>query len=153
MNTKNMNIIQATEKELDQAAKLFDDYRVFYDQEPDLEGAKKFLGERIMNKESVIFLAMDGNNEAMGLVQLYPLFTSVGMRKLWVLNDLYVDILHRKKGVAQTLIDKCKELSRSTSSAGLVLETQNENHPAQNLYFKTGFIKDTMHSSFFWKAD
>ena len=83
-----MNIIQATTAELDKAAKLFDDYRVFYDQEPDFEGAKRFLNERMAGNESVIYLALDENNEPMGFVQLYPSFTSVGMKKLWVLNDL-----------------------------------------------------------------
>ena len=148
-----MNIIQATTTELDKAAKLFDDYRVFYDQEPDLEGAKRFLNERMAGNESIIYLALDENNEALGFAQLYPSFTSVGMKKLWILNDLYVDLLHRKKGVAEALIERSKELSRSTGAAGLVLETQNENHPAQNLYTKTGWIKDNMHSNFFWKTE
>ncbi len=148
-----MNIIQATTAELDKAAKLFDDYRVFYDQEPDFEGAKRFLNERMAGNESVIYLALDEANEPMGFVQLYPSFTSVGMKKLWVLNDLYVDILHRKKGVAEALIERAKELSCKTGAAGLVLETQNENHPAQKLYFKTGWIKDNMHSYFFWKTE
>ena len=34
-----MKIIQATLAELEQAAQLFNDYRVFYDQEPDIDGA------------------------------------------------------------------------------------------------------------------
>ncbi len=146
-----MKIIKATTAELEQAAKLFDDYRVFYDQEPDIDGALKFINERMKNGESVIYLAMDDNNEAMGFVQLYPSFTSVGMNKMWILNDLYVDILHRKKNVAVALIEKSKELVRESGASGMVLETQNENSQAQKLYFKTGWLKDEMHSYFFWK--
>lgn len=148
-----MNIVKATTAELEQAAKLFDDYRIFYDQEPDIEGALKFINERMKNNESVIFLALDDNNEGMGFVQLYPSFTSVGMNRMWILNDLYVDIIHRHKKVAEQLLEKAKEYARETGAAGMVLETQNENHPAQKLYFKTGWIKDDMHSYFFWKCD
>ena len=50
--------------------------------------AKQFI-VRMKNGESVIYLAMDDNNEAMGFVQLYPSFTSVGMNKMWILNDLW----------------------------------------------------------------
>ncbi len=94
---------------------------------------------------------MDEKDEGMGFIQLYPSFTSVGMNRIWILNDLYVDILHRKKNIGEHLINKCKELVHETAAAGLVLETQNENTPAQKLYYKTGFIKDEMHSNFFWK--
>jgi ribosomal protein S18 acetylase RimI-like enzyme len=148
-----MKIIKASINELDQVSRLFDDYRVFYDQEPDIEGANKFLKERLTNNESVIFLAVDDNNDGMGFVQLYPAFTSIGMNRLWILNDLYVDIIHRKKNIGGQLIEQCKKLAHDTKAAGLVLETQNENHPAQKLYFKSGFIKDDMHSNFFWKCN
>ncbi len=148
-----MKIIKATTAELEQAAKLFDDYRIFYDQEPDIEGAMKFINERMKNNDSVIFLALDDNNEGMGFVQLYPSFTSIGMNRIWIFNDLYVDIIHRHKKVAEALIDKAKQHVRETGAAGMVLETQNENFPAQRLYIKTGWIKDEMHSNFFWKRD
>ena len=146
-----MKIIKATIYESEQVSRLFDDYRVFYDQEPDIDGAIKFISERLTKNESVIFLAVDENNEGMGFIQLYPSFTSIGMKRIWILNDLYVDILHRKNKVAEQLIEKCKKLVIETDAAGLVLETQNENYPAKRLYFKTGFIKDDMHSYFFWK--
>lgn len=38
-----ITIAQATIRELDEAAVLFDEYRVFYGQESDVEGAKAFL--------------------------------------------------------------------------------------------------------------
>lgn len=148
-----MKIIQATLAELEQTAKLFDDYRVFYDQEPDIEGALKFINERMKNNESVIYIALDDNNEGLGFVQLYPLFTSVGMKRMWLLNDLYVDIMHRKKGIAEQLIEKSKELVRETGASGMALETQNENHPAKALYDKTGWFIDDMHSYFYWRSD
>ena len=145
-----MKIIQATINEIDTLAKLFDEYRVFYERDSDIDRARMFLSVRISNKESVIYLALDDNGNGMGFVQLYPSFTSVGMKRLWILNDLYVNENYRKTGVAENLINKCKELAKKHNAVGLILETRNENINAQNLYFKTDFIKDTEHTYFFW---
>jgi len=43
---------------LDLVVPLFDKYRVFYKKESDVVSAQKFLSERLLNKESVIFLAL-----------------------------------------------------------------------------------------------
>jgi GNAT superfamily N-acetyltransferase len=148
-----MKIVTATLNEIDILAKLFDEYRVFYERESDIEAARKFLSERIVNKESVIYLALDELGIGMGFVQLYFSFTSVGMKNLLILNDLYVNANYRKMGVGEALIDKCKELAKNLHSVGLILETRNENLIAQNLYHKTDFIKDTEHTYFFWPND
>ena len=76
-----MKIIKATINEIDAFAKLFNEYRVFYEKEPDMEGAKKFLSERITNNESVAFIAYDDNNIPMGFTHLYPLFSSTRMAR------------------------------------------------------------------------
>jgi len=145
-----MKIIQATINEVEILSKLFDEYRVFYERDSNIDGAKKFLSERIKNNESVVYIAIDDKEMGTGFVQLYPSFTSVGMKRLWILNDLYVNSAYRKTGVGEALINKCKELAKDTQAVGLILETRNENTVAQNLYFKTNFIKDTEHSYFFW---
>ena len=51
---------QVTIDELEPAAALFNEYRVFYKQDPDLEGAKAFLLERFIHRDSVIFLGGRG---------------------------------------------------------------------------------------------
>jgi ribosomal protein S18 acetylase RimI-like enzyme len=148
-----MKIIKAELKDLEAAAALFNEYRVFYKKNPDLEGAKKFLRERIENNESVIFLALSDRGDAIGFVQLYPLFSSTGMKRLWLLNDLYVNENFRRMGVGGTLIGKAKQLARETDARGLLLETANDNYEAQSLYIKTGWIKDEDHSYFSWDID
>ena len=79
-------------------SRTFDLYRLFYGQESNLEGAKEFLKERLVNEESVVFIAFDENNP-IGFVQLYPSFSSVSMERSWVLNDLYVKETARTKRV------------------------------------------------------
>lgn len=138
-----MSIQRVTLTELDSVAGLFDLYRLFYQQESNIEAAKEFLKERIMNEESVIFLARDYENNAVGFVQLYPSFSSVSMKRSWVLNDLYVDKSARKKGFAEKLIKEAIRYAGETGAKGVSLETGKENSNAQKLYEKIGFVQET----------
>lgn len=139
-----MKIKKAIIEDLDIASNLFDLYRQFYKQNSDLTAAKEFISERINKNESEIFLAIDEeNNAGMGFVQLYPSFSSVRMKRMWILNDLFVHENYRKTGVAEALIDRSKQLAKETNAVGLILETQGSNVNAQKLYDKTGFEKDT----------
>ena len=99
-----LNVIRAGVEQVAVAAPLFDAYRQFYGQKPDLPGATAFLRERLTRGESVVFLALDGE-AALGFVQLYPSFSSVRMRPIWVLYDLFVTEAARRGGVARLLMD------------------------------------------------
>lgn len=135
-----MDIIQAQIEHLDNLIPLFDAYRVFYKQDSDFESAKAFLKARIQNNESIIYLAYI-NDEAVGFTQLYPLFSSVSMKHLYLLNDLYVKSNHRNKGIGEALINKAKALCEKQQNKGLALQTGTDN-PAQKLYERLGFVKD-----------
>lgn len=137
-----MNIHQATINDLDSLTELFDFYRLFYKQESDLNGARAFLEERLIKKESVIFITYD-DGEPVGFTQLFPSFSSVSMQKSWVLNDLYVKETARRKGVATELINKAIGLAEETKAKGILLETGKENVKAQKLYETIGFTKDS----------
>ena len=54
-----VHIRLATPADADTVAPLFDAYRQFYEQAPDLAGAKAFIAERLEREESVILLALD----------------------------------------------------------------------------------------------
>ena len=135
-----MTIIEANIDHLEEVASLFDAYRVFYKQPSDIESAKKFLGERIINNESIIYLAYE-DKEAVGFTQLYPLFSSVSMKPMYLLNDLYVKSSHRGKGIGEALINRAKVLCEKEQNKGLALQTATDN-PAQKLYERLGFVKD-----------
>ncbi|MEO8664477.1 MAG: GNAT family N-acetyltransferase [Ignavibacteria bacterium] len=141
-----MKIKKASAEDLEIVVPLFDQYRQFYEQQPDLLSAVNFITQRMFNDESVIFLAYDEKtNAGMGFVQLYPSFSSVSMKKIWILNDLFVHPDHRRKGVAEELIYKTKSFAAETKAKGVILETHDDNTEAQNLYDKTGFVKDEEH--------
>jgi len=98
-----MEILRAQVKDTDLIAPLFDAYRQFYKALSDIEASRQFIFERLTNGESVIFLAMEGER-ALGFVQLYPLFASVALQSLWLLNDLFIDSAARKQGVGERLM-------------------------------------------------
>jgi ribosomal protein S18 acetylase RimI-like enzyme len=136
-----IRIIRAGLEHVEEVARLFDLYRQFYEQPPDLDGARKFIHERLERDESVIFLALSGQFAA-GFTQLYPSFSSVSMQRLWILNDLYVAAEARKLGVGQTLLERARVFAAETGSKGLELATAHNNLAAQRLYDKTGWKKD-----------
>lgn len=146
-----MKIIRVTINEIEALVKLFDEYRVFYKKPSDIDGAHKFLSERISNNESTAYIAYDDNNNPMGFVHLYPIFSSTRMAKLWLLNDLYVSQNFRKHGAGEALLERAKQLAKDTNARGLILETAADNIPAQNLYFKNGWEKDNEHYYFSWE--
>jgi len=144
------NIQEATFADLPQLALLFGRYRAFYKMEADAEKEKQFLSERIQNKESVIFVCYDETKQMAGFVQLYPIFSSTRMKRLWLLNDLFVNPDARSSGIGLALIYKAKELCRQTGACGLILETAVDNSPANALYLKTGFTADKEHNYYSW---
>ena len=137
--------------DLDLITELFNDYRVFYNQKSNLKESKRFLKERILNADSEIFVCEDSDKKLIGFVQLYPIFSSTRMQKLWLLNDLFVNPNYRGKGISIHLINCAKNLSRNTNSAGLILETSKSNVIGNKLYPHTGFELDKEHNYYSWE--
>ena len=138
-----MKIITATLNELEQVSTLFNAYRQFYQKPSDLEGATNFIRDRMEHNQSIIFMAISLEGKAAGFTQLYPSFSSVSMKRLWVLNDLYVDPQFRRMGVGEQLIERARQLGIETNASALMLETEVTNTSAQALYDKTGFKQST----------
>jgi ribosomal protein S18 acetylase RimI-like enzyme len=143
-------IQQANLNHLEPLADLFNQYRMFYQQADDLPAAQAFLKERIENRESVVYIALTENSkQAAGFVHLYPSFSSVSVKRLWILNDLFVAPAFRKQGVAKLLMNQAKELAIQTASKGLSLSTAVDNHAAQQLYESLGYERDNEFYQYF----
>src|SRR5262249_892412 len=132
------DILRATRDYLDLVAPLFDAYRQFYGCSPDLPAARAFLAERLERGESVVFVAI-ADGRGVGFVQLYPTFPSIGARRPWILNDLYVDPTARRRGVARRLMDAARAMAEESGSAWLELATATDNAAAQALYRRLGY--------------
>ena len=144
-----MVIRKVKKKDIEQLSVLFDKYRIFYKQQPDMAGAKAFLKKRFKRKEAVIFVAEE-RKELVGFTQLFPVFSSVSMKRTWLLNDLYVNEKARGKGVAGKLLNAARKFGNKTNSKWLLLQTAADNVTAQKVYERNGWIKET---DFFYRMD
>ncbi|HEY5772849.1 MAG TPA: GNAT family N-acetyltransferase [Chitinophagaceae bacterium] len=144
-----MTIRRARKKDIGDLSVLFDKYRIFYKQKSDVENARSFLKKRMKRKESVIFVAEE-RDELIGFTQLFPIFSSVSMKRTWLLNDLYVNERSRGIGAATKLLDAAKEFGAETNSKWLLLQTAADNFTAQKAYEKNGWVRE---ADFFYRKD
>lgn len=139
-------IVRATIEDVPLIAPLFDGYRQFYKQPSNLEGARLFLTERLEENSSVIFLALrTGENDERqpcGLTQLYPSFSSVSLKRVWILNDLFVAPEARRLGAGHALLERARTFAAETGAKGLTLSTAIDNYTAQALYEAAGWKRD-----------
>lgn len=146
-----MKIIKADHSVIDRVAYLFNEYRIFYDQDSDIEMSKEFLLERMKNEESTIFVVIK-DNSSVGFVQIYPGFSSVSCRKDYILNDLFVLPEYRGQGIASKLLERSKEYAIENNGKGLALETAKDN-PARELYERLDWRADNDFIHYYWKSN
>src|SRR5690348_3719028 len=135
-----VRVAQATD--LHRVAQLFDLYRQFYKQPPDLRLAEKFISDRFANQESVILVASTATPAIVGFTQLYPTFCSVSAGPVYVLYDLFVEESSRRHGVARALMTASYDYARQTGAIRLELSTAITNLKAQALYESLGWVRD-----------
>ncbi len=133
----------ATRDDIAQVGRLFDAYRVFYEATSDRDGATAFMQKRLERRDSAILLA-EIAHRACGFVQLYPLFSSVAMERMWLLNDLYVAVDARRRGVGRALMRAAEAYARADGVRLLQLETAHTNASARALYESEGYARDTV---------
>lgn len=144
-----MKIREAKSSDINQLSKLFNSYRMFYGKESNIDISKEFLDSRIINKDSKIYVCEVENN-IIGFVQLYPLFSSTRVSKYWLLNDLFVDVKERGKGYSKLLIERAKKLVIESNACGMMLETEKSNNLGNKLYPTTGFKMNELSNFYEW---
>lgn len=135
-------IVKAEEKDLEELGRLFNLYRIFYEEEDDLEKASRYIAERFNHRDSEIFVAQEGNIGLTGFVQLYPSFCSVSAMPILILYDLYVDHSHRGKGIGRLLMNAARDFAKDNGFKRLELSTAKDNHIGQSLYESLGYELD-----------
>ena len=137
-----MLIRPATQRDLPAIAPLFDAYRQFYDQAPDLPRAMAFIQARMANGESTILVVQGDGGRLLGFCQLYPSFCSVAAAPIYVLYDLFVDPEARKSGAGRALLQAAEQYATSQGVARMDLTTAKTNLAAQSLYASFGWVRD-----------
>ena len=139
-----MRIVQATLEHLDLLTPLFIKYREFYGQLPFPDSSRKFLETRIKRKESVIYLALaDDEDKLLGYCQLFPSYSSLSLKRVWILNDIYVAEDARRMLVADRLLQTAKQMAKETNAVRMRVATSVSNEVAQKTYESIGFREDT----------
>ena len=136
------NIIEAKSKHIEQVGELFDLYRQFYKYESNLIKSTNYIKDRITNNESIIFIAINDANEAIGFVQLYETFGSLDLGNIIILYDLYVKKNHRKNNIGKQLMIKSHEYAKKIKAKRIQLSTAIDNFIGQSLYESLGYVKD-----------
>ncbi|HZZ00042.1 MAG TPA: GNAT family N-acetyltransferase [Candidatus Baltobacteraceae bacterium] len=133
----------ATLDDLDAIAPLFDAYRRFFTEKPDLEVSRQFLGERLERGESVVLAAFE-HDVAAGFLQLYPLFSSWYCKRQWFLSDLYVDEAFRDRGIGKHLVSACIDFAKRGGARAVLVELPFSEPHLVRFYGDLGFAKDSV---------
>ena len=145
---QNIYIRLATIQDLEPLAQLFNAYRQFYEQTPDIELAKGFIADRLNNQDSTILVAINNAQKIIGFCQLYPTFCSVIAAPICVLYDLFVDSNVRKTGAGKALMLAAHKYAAKNDFKRLDLTTAKTNTSAQALYESLGWIRDEVFYSY-----
>ncbi len=117
-------------------------YRQFYKYESNLIESTNYIKDRIKNNESIIFIAINDANKAIGFVQLYETFGSLDLGKIIILYDLYVKEDHRKNNIGRQLMIRSHEYAKKINAKRIQLSTATDNFIGQSLYESLGYVKD-----------
>ena len=140
--TEPFTILHATIQDVDKVVALFYEYRVWCGMPSDISGARNFLTHRLNNNESTIFVGLIDQRPA-GFAQLYPVFSSVSMEPVWILNDLFVSESYRGQGVGNHLLKAATEFGEQMGALRLELETAVTNSKARTIYESAGWKEVT----------
>lgn len=138
---KIISVRQASLADLEDIAALFNQYREFQGMGSDLHAAREFLRERFNHGESTIFLAFD-EGCAVGFAQLYPIYSSVSLKRVFILNDLFVHESVRRRGAATKLLVAVESYAWCLGSCRVTLNVARENISGQVLYESEGWKQD-----------
>lgn len=142
-----MHVIRATTSDVPLAAPLFAAYREFYGEPYDLAPATAFLTLRLERGESIVLLALEGEN-VVGISQIYPAFSSTRLAPIWILNDLFVTEDARGSGAADALLETAANLGQEAGAIAIELSTAHTNLRAQSVYARHGYQLDEKYRSY-----
>ena len=140
-----MKLFKAEQWNIDVLLPLFEAYRQAYGQAENPERTLAFLTNRMRFNESMFFIAVNENAQAIGFVQLYPRLSSLQLQRYWQLTDIFVKEDKHQTDIYAALISKAKEFVRYTQSNRLVAELSQTQ---QNILEREGFKLNTKKSLF-----
>jgi GNAT superfamily N-acetyltransferase len=146
----NLSVRQATIQDLPNVIPVFDCYREHFKQQKNPLAVEKFLFEKFEHRESVLYI-VEQQTEIIGFAQLYPVFSSLTLQRVWLLNDFYIAEKYRRNGVGNQLFAALKEFCLLTKSKGIELSVEHTNIKGWTFWEKQGFKLDEAFRYYFYK--
>lgn len=136
-----VEIQYATKADLEKVVPLFQGYLQFYGRQFEEQEVMTFIKKRLTNDDAIILYA-EHEGKAIGFTQLYPSFSSLALKRAYILNDLFVEESHRKLGAARALMEEAFVFCEQMGAAYITLETHPDNVASQKLYEDIGMQRD-----------
>ncbi|SEM34364.1 GNAT family N-acetyltransferase [Halomonas caseinilytica] len=143
-----ITIRAATHAHLDDLVPLVDGYRRFYHQPGDVDGARRFMSERLVKGDAHVLLALDDDDHAIGFAQLFPVPSTTSLASRWILNDLFVIPEARRQGAGSALLEAARERAHAHGVSQLMLRTQVDNEMAKARYHALGWQRDAVFDTY-----
>jgi GNAT superfamily N-acetyltransferase len=89
-------------------------------------------------REGVQLLGRDRNGRAAGFATIFWSWATTSAQRIGVMNDLYVTPEARGSGVAEALIEACRDECRARGAGKLTWQTALDNDRAQKVYDRVG---------------
>lgn len=138
---KTQQIVPASPASLDILTALYADYLDGYGKKPPQPEIRRYLQQRLEQDKALIYVGYN-NNRPVGFMVLTPKMTSIEMKPMFVLQNLYVAPQARQNGIGAALVKKAQLIARDTGAWGLELKTSPNNTLARKLYEQSGFRED-----------
>ena len=119
-----MKIFKAEQWNIEVLLPLFEVYRKSYGMDENPERTLVFLTNRMRFNESLFFIAMNEQEQAIGFIQLFPRLSSLQLQRYWQLTDIFVLEQPQQSEIYAALISKAKEFVHFTQSHRLVAELE-----------------------------
>jgi GNAT superfamily N-acetyltransferase len=115
-------------------------YGEFYGVSPSDEGLLAISRALIADpeREGLQIVARDHEGAAVGFATIFWTWSTLGARRVGVMNDLFVAAPARGGGIAAALIAECVKRCRLRGADSLGWQTARDNHRAQALYERVG---------------
>jgi GNAT superfamily N-acetyltransferase len=93
-------------------------------------------------REGVQLLARDPTGEAAGFATVYWTWSTTSACRIGVMNDLFVAAGARGQGLAEQLIEACREQAARHGARRLTWQTAPDNLRAQTVYERVGATRE-----------
>jgi glycosidase/GNAT superfamily N-acetyltransferase len=136
-----LKIQSASANDIHTITHLFVDYaRSFGETNPIFDNISAFLQDKINNAGYTLYFA-EKDGTPVAFAGLYPIYSSVTLKKQWLLNDFYVSQNCRGQGIGTALMNEIKA-SLKAEAQGIILVTSDKNAEAKAFYEANGFSSD-----------